>query len=561
MTRLGLALAAVAALWASAALAAPPAGPPLPAGEADAANLILAANAPPPRLKPVRKPDIEHAGVRLKAVLAEGVPLTDAALSWRIEPLAGGETVASSLPAPAFELTPGRYRAHLAAGLASAASEFEVAPDQIVELTVDLAAGRLTLTAQPGDGFMPLDQARFQVWRQEDSATESAAPPIATVASGTADLLLPAGAYRIEAALGLVKTARIVELKAGATAAASFDLEVGFIGVEAQAAEGTEPLQTATFTLYRHLAGASEAEPEELAQRYGRPAVFAVPAGEYRLAADFGHARSERLVTVVANTFTPVAMTLEAARLAVEVLGPEPAQRGEALAAVRLARLGQGGAAEPVADILAARPELRLAAGRYRVEAERNGARDSRIVELAAGSLQASRLVLNAGSFALDIVTPDGVEPEDPAIELAARPLGAPGQAGPPIRLGVPTEGRYRLPAGHYRLEATIRPGLARAETDLRVTAGGTTTARLAFDFGRAELKLLAKAGGLPVAAAAWRLEGAAAAAPIRLAGGEIGLALAPGTYALRAETGEGTATGEVVVVSGQTARLSLVAE
>jgi len=518
--------------------------------------------APPPRPKPARKPDIEHQGVRLKAVLASDGPAVSEGLAWSIVPVAGGAPITSSLPAPAIELAPGSYRVEAAAGKARTTASLVVAADRIEEMTVDLAAGRLHLEAKPGADYMPLDRARFRLWRLADGGDGSVADtvsPFAAVAGGAADLVLPAGRYKVEAALGLVTSDKTVDIAPGAAEDLGFDLAVGFVGAEARAAEGTEPLQTATFSLFPLSADA--AATSELGRRMGRHAVFAVAPGQYRLVARFGHAEAEQIVKVATNRLTPVALNLRAARLSVEVLGPRPDERADAAAQIRVSRLGADGAREPVADIVTSRPMLRLAAGRYEVEAARDGATDRQSVTLTPGDQASLRLVLDPGSVTVHIDTPSGLELDDPAIDLVAWPQGPPGKDGPPIGLGAPHDGPFRLPAGTYRIEATMTPGFARAQAEVVVAAGASETARLAFDLGRAELKLLQRDGGPPVASAAWRLESRSAPAPIRLGGGAIDLALAPGTYDLSAETGDSVTSGTLVVVSGETAHLSLVAK
>lgn len=568
MMRQALIVLAVALTGAQASLAAQVSATANDAAAPTLAEVRLAAGQlpPPPRPKPERKPDIEHQGVRLKAVLNGEGPILDRGVEWRVVPLAGGPAITSTLPAPAIELTPGAYRAHVASGLVEAETEFRILPDQIEELTLDLAAGRLHVSAKPGTEYMPLKNARFLVRRvagmdtPDGPAEPASGAPLATAAGGEADLLLPAGRFRVEARLGLVRANEVVEIAPGATKELSFDLDVGFIGAEARAADGTEPLQTATFSLFP----LNPVEPgaAELATRMGRHAVFAVSPGQYRLVGRFGHAEAEQIVTATPNRLTPVSLTLKAARLTLEVIGPDPGQ-GEGLPArvtiTPLAAAGKSdGSLAPIAAVVAPRPSLRLPAGRYEVAAERDGVSERATVDLAAGDQVRRRLVLGGGTVSLRIDMPDGLEIGDPTIELMAWPLG---EEGPPIRLGSSVEAPFRLPAGPYRIEAIIQPGLVRAEREILVAPGTGQTADLKFDLGRAELELLEKDGGPPVAVAAWRLESAAAPAPIRLGGGQIDVALSPGTYALSAETGDAVASGELVVVSGETARLSLVAE
>lgn len=512
-----------------------------------------------PRAKPSPRGGIETQGVRLSARTAVDRPPIGADLRWTVEPVAGdGEAVTSTQPLPAIELQPGRYRARAMVGAAEGEAEFTVERGEVARVSVVLDAGELEVTVSAGAAQMALDQVAIRL----RSAGDAGGVPLASATGGRLVSVLPAGDYEVEARLGAVTGRTRVAVSAGSVAKAEIALEVGYVIAQALAAEGTEPLASASFSLWPAADGGTEdGEDGVIARTGGRHGIFMVAPGEYRLAAEFGLAAGARTVRVGANRLTTVTVNLEAARLGLDAIGPDS---GNGLGAgtpalYRVFRGGAGDSIEPISEIEAARPTLRLPAGDFTVEAERDGLVARESVSLAPGEPGSLLLVLAPAELALT-ATANGKPLDGANVAISATPVSEAGDnTGPPLELGTLEDQPVRLPAGHYRITGRLLPGGAEAEAAVTLAAGAEGAASLDFEIGHARIEVLDKPAGKAADGAWMIIEPADGGSTIKLVGGDADLLLAPGSYSVVAAAGSRAATGLLTVTAGNETALSLV--
>jgi hypothetical protein len=530
--------------------------PSIAAGAGDDA----AAVPPSPRPKPGSDIVIETEGARLTARLAEAAPPLFGGLAWTIRRLppaadSSGDSppIVTSEARPALELAPGRYRAAAVVGPVEAETEFEVSRGEVTEVDLVFEAGGLDLTVVATAPDLALEDASIKIRRAGDGG----GAPVVSASGGRVETVLPEGDYAVEADLGAISGATTVTVARGATTRAEVELEIGYIIADAVAAQGGEPLMGASFALTR--ADDTGGSDDPIARSAGRHAMFSVAPGDYHIAATFGLATAETAVGVAANRVTRTSITLNAARLDLEAIGPFPDLGAGAGARYRIFRAGADGGIEPLAEIEAASPELLLPAGEFTVEAERGGLLARETVTLAPGTAASLRLVLDAG-FARVTAKARGGDLDGADIALSAIALAEDGsEIGPPFVLGSLSATPIALPAAQYRLVGELEPGGVRASTTIRLGSGADLEAALDFEVGNARLKVLTKPGGDPLADAYVILSGAHGSGVTRFRGGEVDVALAPGTYKVVAGSGTRSAEGELKVVAGDTTTIELV--
>ncbi len=127
--------------------------------------------------------------------------------------------------APLFGVPPGRYIARVAIGEVSKDMPVVVPVDGISNRRIVLDAGRLTLTAAIANRQITHGVA-FRIDRLDKPQT-----PVTIQGRGQAMAVLPAGRYRVLAAVDGAESASVVDVLAGGTARASLNLPAGFLRV------------------------------------------------------------------------------------------------------------------------------------------------------------------------------------------------------------------------------------------------------------------------------------------------------------------------------------------
>jgi Ca-activated chloride channel family protein len=160
--------------------------------------------------------------------------------------------------------------------------------------------------------------------------------------------------------------------------------------------------------------------------------------------------------------------------------------------------------ADPPATVISndgrARPALRVPAGRYEVQVRAGTAILSERFEVS-GAQQTHRVVLNLGTLRATAGLAPGAPPAGGNWTILADEVpGA--RSGQPVTTSGATSPQFRLVQGSYRVR--FQSGLASAEADVFVEAGGTATVRL--DLDAAEVVFVATRGGVAVPVQMWEL-------------------------------------------------------
>lgn len=244
-------------------------------------------------------------GLRLMVSLVEnGDPLVDGA---RFELLRADTHGAYRLVArtdrtasPLFAVPAGRYLARVSYG--GAVSEAQVwAPETGVttrRLTLD--AGQLALAALSG-GRPAARGAQFRLER-----LDAPGPIISISGRGRALATVPAGRYKVYAAIDIASSERIVQVQPGEIAAAGLDIPLGFVRVALTyaSAHGRDPsaYAPAEISIVRN--------GREIASAKGETPLFRLAPGPYTVIARSGGLTTERQVVANDGAMVDVAMTI-----------------------------------------------------------------------------------------------------------------------------------------------------------------------------------------------------------------------------------------------------------
>lgn len=201
---------------------------------------------------------------------------------------------------PLFAVPAGRYLARVSRG--GAVSEAEVrAPEKgVVTRRLALDAGQLALAALSG-GSPAVRGAQFRLERLDGPG------PIMTISGrGRALATVPAGRYKVHAAIDHAGAERIVEVQPGEIVAAGLDVPLGFVRVALSFGppQGPEqgPQAPAEISIVRN--------GREIAKAVGESPLFRLAPGPYTVVARSGSGAAERQVVADAGALVDVALTI-----------------------------------------------------------------------------------------------------------------------------------------------------------------------------------------------------------------------------------------------------------
>jgi Ca-activated chloride channel family protein len=200
-----------------------------------------------------------------------------------------------------FLLPPGTYYVNVRQGGAEVLERVAIGPGDVVQRTLPLAAGRLSLSTRPIGGAQTLTApVSYRVDRLDGPL-----PDALTTSRSSPDLYLAAGRYRVEARYGLAnaRVAREVEVKAGQTQQIDFEHQASTLKLRLTAVGGN-PLGD-VFWEVRDQAGRmvwTTGQPE--------PSVT-LQAGRYRIRAETRDKRYERSVDVAGGEMRPFELTAD----------------------------------------------------------------------------------------------------------------------------------------------------------------------------------------------------------------------------------------------------------
>ena len=336
---------------------------------------------PPPPLPP---------NVKLKAALAPSGPLLTEGLGWRVlaeKPAAGrAEKIiwSGGGAEPSFHLDPGRYYVEAIFGFARNGQEIQIGPDNPLESTIVLNAGTIRARGIAAPGGPPLDDM-FYILRQSDMAGVSGTE-IGRSSLSQATFHVLAGAYRLAMQHGLANTEVSVTVTAGQEVQAEGVLNSGHLKLTAKASSGGPLLDDAVFFVYTDNPNGT---PQEIARSELRQAEFDLPAGRYRVAAQWGLARVERQVTLKAGAAADEILVLDAGivRMSSVLAGNDKPLDRQLIYKVYALTSDQGASTQSIATSAKPAPVMYLKSGKYRIESQYgwHNAKQTRELDVIAG--------------------------------------------------------------------------------------------------------------------------------------------------------------------------------
>ncbi|MHA1545076.1 MAG: hypothetical protein ACTSUY_01460, partial [Alphaproteobacteria bacterium] len=274
-----------------------------------AAKKIVAPN--PPRPKPTEISDrATKPGLVLRATLGNGGTDLAGNLAWTINrvPKDPAKPAIEALgPAPFVALAKGRYSITVRADDATATGVADVVAGPAADFTLSLDAGRLAMQVFPSLGAMPVLSAKLKVLK--------GTTPIADFSANGKNVarILPSGKFTLETRAGTFLKRREIVITLGSTTHIVLDLDIGYLRAKAIATQDGEPLAGALFTLQRDTIDPTAKSPT--IAMAGPAPVFVATAGRYRLVAQYGMAKTERIVAIKANGFSQITLDMQAGRI------------------------------------------------------------------------------------------------------------------------------------------------------------------------------------------------------------------------------------------------------
>jgi Ca-activated chloride channel family protein len=391
------------------------------------------------------------------------------------------------------------------------------------------------------DGPLVDGAVSWRVLRKEGAVETSAFEAQSSEARAT----LPPGSYTVETTYGLVRKRSTFDVAPGRPTPAIVALDAGGLRFLARAQAGGPTIDQVTYTAYP----AEPAAGEPLWIGTDPPSPLGLAPGAYRVVAERGFARSERMVTVAAGAAGDADMTLGAGLLTLKVAARED---GEALpGAVFIVAADDPGHLQGRRELVrsaATEPDFVLPAGSYTVTTRIGDSEARDRIALGAGESVRRTIILGLGRLALSARI-EPVAGQAPLREqISFRVMRRDGDAREVAR-AVSSPQTIELPAGSYRIEAVAGSHNARTVRDVDLQVGRTLQLAMDVPAARLTLKLAEDMGrGEPT----WEVRDESNRVVARSNQVEPQLMLAPGRYTIRAAVRDRRGEEEVTLRLGE---------
>jgi len=371
------------------------------ADEPEATAKKLAPNAPP--------------GLYLSAGLGPESATLESPVRWRILKAGAEGELVREMRAPSLvdkKIAPGNYVVEAKLGLASVRQDVEVKPEEPTQVRVDLNAGVLRLIARPAKGGPALATAVFTVTPLGEDG-KKAETPIWIGREARPEIVLPAGEYSVSADDGLGHQEQTVKIEPAT--GTTFDARLATGRLELSAARGSsndpgEPLaEGVTYIVYEDDPDSPGGRREVTRSAAPSPA-FILPAGTYYITVRTDGSEARDQIALGAGDVVRKTLPLGLSRLQLTATldrDPPPSDLPLTYSVVRL-----DGEPEEVLRTAASEPQLELAAGRYKLEAElgTTNVKTAGEIALRAGQDQKAALRLQAGEVTLNLAEGVGTD-------------------------------------------------------------------------------------------------------------------------------------------------------
>jgi hypothetical protein len=316
-------------------------------------------------------------------------PLENIYFILRSEDAAGGQpkvTGYSSLTSSVFHVPAGDYRLEARHGLASVEMPVRIEPGMEKETEAVMNTGILTLSAKAKENGHPLSGATFFVYEADEEGVQH---EIARSKLDEPKFSLPAGGYRIAAALGMARVEMPVVVKPGESRGQNLVLNAGGIHLASKLAGSGAPIDQPLLYRVFSLSAENKSNQELLTSKAASPTIF-LPSGRYRVESQYGwhNARQAQEVEVAAGVVKDIAFEHKASDVKLRLV-PNPG--GEAIDRVKWTLKYNGGGTVLISQD--AVPTLILQAGSYQAMAQHDTKTYTQTFEAASNQQQIIEII------------------------------------------------------------------------------------------------------------------------------------------------------------------------
>jgi len=359
------------------------------------------------------------------------------------------------------------------------------------------------------------------------------------------------GRYYVEVTYDNIIGSTEIEIKANQENRAEIILNAGLLSVKAVASEGGEPLTQAYIYVAEPLQQTDGKRKKVTAGNQRK--IFTLPTGKYYVTATFEKASAGKEVEIIAGRKTDTIIVLASGLLQVTVLeqeGGKPQTSGVYVYIYENEKQTDGRRNR----ITGANPrkQFSLPAGKYYIVAQLGKAKIGKQVEVRAGELTQTSVVLGVGAFKAVVIPAEGAKPLAKAyVNIFEKDKNLDGSRK---RItGANQRTTFKLPAGKYYVVASIDS--VKMAQDIEVRAGKRTEATININAG-ALLIEAAKKVFVTIYSADKNLDGTRdRIATIRP---DKTTLLPAGKYILVGKEGSKTAEAEVEIKAGKLSEVSL---
>ena len=355
----------------------------------------------------VPEPEVEIAagpqGIKLAAKLCEDCDLLNDNIFWWInEPttdIEGNRKEVSRMGRAqgVMELPAGEYQVVARYGVAYANADVTVEPGKLTDFVMTMNAGNLRINAAATEGGQILDNNMFYWAFETKTDLEGNRKEVTRMGSANGIMRMPAGDYLIRARHGSAYADEVVTVNAGELTDLTFDMNVGYLRVNAAMNEGGAEIPKDMFYWVLEDKTDLEGNRKEITRAGAHKHIFRLTAGDYLLRARHGVAYVDTPFSVEAGSLQDMTVVMNSARIklsAVQTAGG-PALDNGVFWWVYQPTGDLEGTEREITRAGAASPLLTLPAGEFILAVRYGGAITRTPISLSAGDEKPVEVVLN----------------------------------------------------------------------------------------------------------------------------------------------------------------------
>jgi len=297
-----------------------------------------------------------------------------------------------------FKTAAGKYFIYGAYGYAAKGVEVAVKPGTLSTVKVNFNAGNMRVSAAATAGADPLDNDMFYWVYEAKKDLEGNRKEIAR--SGAANQLfrLPAGNYFVVAQHGSAYANAELTVKANELTEYVFDMNVGYLRVNAISTTGAAVLENNMFYWVYENKKDLEGNRKEIARSGAAGQLFKLPAGKYFIVAQHGQAYANATLEVTANSLSEYTFDMNVGYFRVNAIMADgmPPIENNMFYWVYYDKKDMEGNRKEIDRSGAANQLFRLPAGKYFVVAQHGQAYSNKEIAVEAGSLLEETMVVNS---------------------------------------------------------------------------------------------------------------------------------------------------------------------